>query len=169
MTVLVFSDSHGRVGNIDEMMSRVLSCGERPTQILFLGDGLSDISRAEGLEEQSVVAVRGNCDVYGVNETEVKVVGLGNYRALMMHGHTHGVKLGLTQAVGLAVRSEVDLLLFGHTHGPLAITIAEGQVFEGVRAKKPLCIFNPGALKDGSFGSISLTDKGILMSHGRLF
>lgn len=169
MNVLVFSDSHGRVAYLEQMMSRVLSCGETPTQILFLGDGLSDLSRAEGLDGQSVVAVRGNCDLYGVNETELKTVGLGPYRALMMHGHTQGVKLGLTQAVGLAVRLEVDLLLFGHTHEPLALTLDEGQPFEGVRTKKPLCIFNPGALKDGSFGSISLTDKGILMSHGNLF
>ena len=127
MNALVFSDSHGRVGHIDEMMARVLACGEKPTHVLFLGDGLADLSRAGSLDGQSVVAVRGNCDAFSVSgETEIKTVGLGQYRALMMHGHTHGVKLGLSRAISLAVQAEVDLLLFGHTHQPFEMVLAEG-------------------------------------------
>lgn len=171
MNVLVFSDSHGRVSRIDEMMECALACGgEKPSQILFLGDGLSDLARAHSLDGMSAVAVRGNCDMlFGGDEPETRIIGLGSYRALMMHGHTQGVKYGLTQAMAFAVRSDVDLLLFGHTHRPLALTFSEGSEYMGVQMKKPLYVFNPGSLAEGYFGRISLTDKGVLMSHGELF
>ncbi len=170
MNVLVFSDSHGRVSYIDEMMKRVMACGgERSAHVLFLGDGLLDLARAKELDGQSVVAVRGNCDMLGADEPEARIIGLGKYRVLMMHGHTQGVKYGLTQALAFAVRSEVDLLLFGHTHQPFAKELPKGETYEGVHMPKRLCVFCPGALKDGCFGSIALTDGGILMSHGSLF
>ena len=169
MNALVFSDSHGRSSHIDEMMARVLSCGEPPRQVLFLGDGLADLSRASSLEGQSLIAVRGNCDMFAVDEPETRIVGLGQYRALMMHGHTLGVKLGLAAAVALAVREGVDLLLYGHTHQPFEKYLEAGERFEGIAVEKPLCIFCPGALKDGSFGRISTGAQGILVSHGNLF
>ena len=169
MTAVVFSDSHGREAYVEEMMARVLACGEKPTHILFLGDGLADLSRVSSLEGQSVIAVRGNCDRFAVDEPDTRIVGLGQYRALMMHGHTAGVKYGLAQAVVSAVREEVDLLLYGHTHIPFVKHLAAGEHFEGIQVKKPLCVFCPGALKDGSFGSISATAQGLLVSHGNLF
>ncbi len=169
MTAVVFSDSHGRDAYIEEMMARVMACGEKPSHILFLGDGLVDLSRASLLDGQSVLAVRGNCDLFGTDEPETRIVGLGYARALMMHGHTAGVKHGLAQAIALAVREEVDLLLYGHTHMPFVRNFAAEESFEGIRVKKPLCVFCPGALKNGSFGSISVTAQGILVSHGDLF
>ena len=169
MTAVVFSDSHGRDAYIEQMMARVRACGERPGQLLFLGDGLSDLAHAPSLAGESVIAVRGNCDLFAADEPETRIVGPGSYRALMMHGHTLGVKCGLVQAVALAVREGADLLLYGHTHVPLVRELAAGECFEGVRTEKPLCVFCPGALKDGSFGSISATVQGILTSHGSLF
>ena len=169
MTVVVFSDSHGRVTYIEEMMTRVAACGEKPSHVLFLGDGLADLSRASALDGQSVIAVRGNCDLLASDELETRVVGLGGYRALMMHGHTAGVKYGLAAAVALAVREDVDLLLYGHTHIPFVKNLAADECFEGIWVKKPLCVFCPGALKDGVFGSISATAQGVLFSHGHLF
>ena len=169
MTAVVFSDSHGRDAYIDEMMARATAVGERPLHILFLGDGLTDLLRAPSLEGQSVLAVRGNCDMFASDEPDIRTMGLGQFRALMMHGHTVGVKHGLMQAVALAVREDVDLLLYGHTHVPFVKYLAEGECFEGIRVKKPLCVFCPGALKDGSFGNISATAQGIFVSHGNLF
>lgn len=169
MNVVVFSDSHGREAYIREMMQRVLACGDRPTHVLFLGDGLTDLGRTKELDAESVLAVRGNCDLLAGEEPETRIVGLGPYRALMMHGHTLGVKHGLAGAVALAVREDVDLLLYGHTHEPFEKVLAVGESFEGIRPDKPLVIFCPGALKDGSFGRISVTAQGILASHGNVF
>ena len=169
MNALIFSDSHGRVGYIDEMMARVLALGEAPRQILFLGDGVVDLSRASSLDGQSVLAVRGNCDLFVGDEPETRVVGLGHARALMMHGHTMGVKYGLSQAVALAVREGVDLLLYGHTHQPFEKYLEAGERFEGIAVEKPLCIFCPGALKDGCFGNVSVTAGSIFASPGNLF
>ena len=171
MNVVVFSDSHGRASYIDEMMARVTACGgEKPAHILFLGDGMGDLKHAHGLDGHSVLSVCGNGDIlFSGIEPDMRILGLGQYRALMIHGHLQGVKYGLTQAVALAVRNEVDLLLHGHTHTPFAKTLAAGERFEGVLIQKPLCIFCPGALMEGSFGRVSATEQGILMSHGSLF
>ena len=168
-SVVVFSDSHGREAHIRTMMQKVLACGDRPTHVLFLGDGLVDLAHVTEFEGQSVLAVRGNCDLFAGDEPEIRTVGLGPYRLLMMHGHTAGVKYSLTNAVALAVRENVDALLYGHTHEPLERALAAEESFEGIRVNKPLLIFCPGALKDGSFGRVFVTEQGLLASHGNLF
>lgn len=169
MNVVVFSDSHGREEYIGQMMARVSACGDRPTHVLFLGDGLADLGRAPALDGESVLAVRGNCDFLAGDEPETRIVGLGAYRALMMHGHTLGVKHSLANAVALAVRENVDALLYGHTHEPFERMLDAGESLEGIRVSKPLVVFCPGALKDGSFGRLSVTAQGLAVSHGNLF
>ena len=94
---------------------------------------------------------------------------LGGYRILMLHGHTVGVKHGMVQALAAAVRENADILLFGHTHEPYAETFSAGRVYMGVTFSKTLHVMNPGSLAKGYFGSLSLGNKGVLMSHGELF
>ena len=171
MNVVVFSDSHGRVRYIEQMMARVSAGGgEPPSYVLFLGDGLADLGRTNALLDECVVEVRGNCDVLNSADVpDVRVMGLGGYSALLLHGHTQGVKLGLANAIACAVRSEADLLLFGHTHEPYAEVLTAGTTYMGIRIPKTLYVMNPGSLSLGSFGRIVLNNKGILMSFGNLF
>ena len=44
MNILVISDSHGRRERIEEAVERQI---KKPDAIIFLGDGLRDITRAE--------------------------------------------------------------------------------------------------------------------------
>ncbi len=166
MNITVFSDSHGRVAQIKDMMSRTAACVQKPDAILFLGDGLSDL----GAVDYPVVAVRGNCDMFfAADVPEERVLTLGGYRILMLHGHTVGVKHGMVQALAAAVRAGADILLFGHTHEKCAETFGAGTVYMGVRFEKTLYVMNPGSLADGYFGTLTLKENGLLMSHGDLY
>ena len=170
MTVTVFSDSHGRRSHIEEIMARVTACAQKPSEVLFLGDGLSDLEDTDSICGCSLTAVRGNCDMfYAMDIPEERLVMLGGYRILMLHGHTVGVKHGLVQALAKAVSVGADILLFGHTHEAYAETFAEGSAYMGVKFPKPLHVFNPGSVAEGSFGSLSLEKNGVLMSHGNLY
>ena len=84
----------------------------------------------------------------------------------MTHGHTLGVKGGRDELCREAARNGADIVLFGHTHVPSLEYIEKGSI-RGV--DKPLVLFNPGSLGDfeGSFGNLSLSDDGFLLSHGK--
>ena len=172
MTLLVLSDSHGRVDRI----SRACELNKGAGAILFLGDGLSDLGRAE-LFGIPVVAVRGNCDVSpfvltkdAPNEHMERV---GEYNILLTHGHLLGVKEGRSRAVLRAARLGADILLYGHTHEPEESYIAAGTDVGGIVLDKPLRVFNPGSIgrprgRGASFGVITIRGRDILLSHGEL-
>lgn len=167
MRLLVVSDSHGSVRNLREVLWRqeALPVSQRAEVLLHLGDGACDPERAELPDGMTVLAVRGNCDGALAAELPVeRTFSFAGFRILMAHGHTLGVKSGLVSAVAYAREEEADLLLFGHTHEPVARTVEAGALF----GDKRLHVFNPGALAEGSFGLIELSEKGILMSHGSL-
>ena len=168
MKLLVFSDSHGR----DSGMRRALSMHPDAEGVLYLGDGAREaLALAETERERFFVGVRGNCDglLFGLfggsdlrEEEEITLLG---HRLLLLHGHTVGVKGGLGGLIAHARRREADLALFGHTHEKLEQYLSDGE--------KPLYLFNPGSISrpnDGipSYGIVTLTERGILLSHGEL-
>ncbi len=171
MKFLVVSDSHGRYERIAEL----IDMHKNIDALIFLGDGLADLERADAYSKGfAVFAVKGNCDVFsffGRGESdEETVLNFEGYRFFMLHGHTRGVKHGLTNAVYAAREREADILLFGHTHEPMEKYIPDGGEYS---LGKPLRIFNPGSLGAsgdgwGHFGIIEIRGKDILMSHGRV-
>lgn len=172
MTLLVLSDSHGRVERIREAIS-----GHRGVDtVLFLGDGLRDLDALSLEERASVCAVRGNCDGFSFLGDDVPVERLlrfGDYTVLMMHGHTHGVKASLEHAAAYAASRGADLLLYGHTHMREERYLPAGTAVGEQVLEKPLYLLNPGSLgapREGkpSYGLVDLTAKGIVLSHGCL-
>ncbi len=171
MILAVVSDSHGYVRRLSELFGRqsALPHSERPEMLLHLGDGLCDLDRAELPEGLPMLSVRGNCDVFGSDGTLFeRMPCLGGYKILMTHGHDLSVKSGLSRAIAYAAEKGADILLFGHTHKPLAMTVNVGETVCGVTLEKPLYVFNPGSLMERSFGILTLTPKGVLMSHGEI-
>ena len=169
MTLLVISDTHGRVDRIEGALELNRNC----EAVIFLGDCLRDIERAE-LSGKPVIAVRGNCDALGscLGEEE-HIVSFGEYNIMLTHGHTLGVKHSMVNAISYAVRKDVDILLYGHTHLRHDEYIPEGTDIYGLTLKKPLRLFNPGSLgnpREGrpSFGLIGIRGKDVLSSHGEL-
>ena len=171
MRFLVISDSHGRYERISELLSMHRSIDA----LIFLGDGLSDLERAGAYESGATVfAVKGNCDwssFLGTSRAEDEMLlNFEGCRFLLMHGHTRGVKHGLTNAIYAAQERGADILLFGHTHEPLEKYIPDGNEYS---LEKPMRIFNPGSLGAsgdgwGYFGLIEIRGNDILMSHGKI-
>lgn len=114
MKILVLSDSHGNIGNMERAVALV-----RPRSIIHLGDcwrdaeELHDLYPAIPLEQ-----VPGNCD-YARFEAAERLLLLEDKRVLIAHGHTMHVKYGLLPAQYRAQEMNADILLFGHTHVPL--------------------------------------------------
>ncbi len=137
MKVLVFSDSHGRKELVDRMLSKEPDCKE----VIFLGDGMSDVEWVrEFYPEKRFTCVRGNNDWSYTVSTEA-------------YKHFDGVTLFATHGDKLEVRTTIfylckqaaavkaKLALYGHTH--VAKTVTESS--SGVTA------VNPGALCDGKY------------------
>ena len=175
MKLLVVSDIHGR----DDLLSRVISLHRSADGILFLGDGIRDVSYAECCEGGRFFAgVRGNCDAFFAHGAEYDysdelLLRFGEYTVIMMHGHTHSVKSGIESAAVYASRKGADVLLFGHTHVPMEKYYPEGTDIGGYILPRALWVMNPGSLgmsRDGqhSYALMQIKNGQLLLSHGEI-
>lgn len=168
MELLIFSDSHGSAEGMRRALARQI---RRPNAVCFLGDGIRD---AECLETQSGLiwyCVRGNCDwgFIGDGYPTDRVLDLEGHRLLLTHGHRHYVKDTYAQLLSKAVTIGADIVLLGHTHAPLNATVPEGESFAGVEVPRTTYLFNPGSIRDGSFGTLLLRGEQVLFSHGSIY
>ena len=144
MKILVMSDSHGRADRVERLISEV-----KPELALHLGDCVADTAGIrERFPELDFYSVRGNCDPRSAGEV-MRIVEAAGLKIFMTHGHEYGVKFCHDKAVNAACVTGSDVLLFGHTHAPY------------YREDYGLHIMNPGALCDGRYGIIEITDGGI--------
>lgn len=127
MKILVFSDSHGRLGLMLDAIER-----ERPRRVFFLGDNYRDgQALADAYPDIPMDMVQGNCDFcVGPDELLVEVEGV---RFLLVHGHRHSAKSGTDRLVDAGKRKGAAVVCFGHTHDALNMPI------RGVH------LFNPGS------------------------
>ena len=174
LTLLVVSDIHGNSLNLARVLARQI---KTPDALLFLGDGCSDINRAEPFD-MPLFAVRGNCDMWsliGMQElTRDLTVTLGGYKIFLTHGHAYINSGGVDAIAARGAREGADVVLYGHTHVRYEAHYAAGDTVGGVRLEKALHVFNPGSLgspRDGkapAFGVIEIRENGILFSHGEV-
>ena len=167
MEFLIFSDSHGRVENIQAAIERQI---KNPDAILFLGDGARDLDRLF-LIDTPLWAVRGNCDWASsdyVDKNE-RLLFFEGHTILLCHGHEWGVKGGMGALIAHAAEVGADIVLFGHTHVPTITTIAAGETIGKTVLSRPMYLFNPGSIGyEGSFGVLILKGESVLLSHGSL-
>lgn len=167
MEFLIFSDSHGRVENIQAAIERQI---KNPDAILFLGDGARDLDRLF-LIDTPLWAVRGNCDWASsdyADKTE-RLLFFEGHTILLCHGHEWGVKGGLSALIAHAAEVGADIVLFGHTHVPTITTIAAGETIGKTVLSRPMYLFNPGSIGyEGNFGVLILKGESVLLSHGSL-
>ena len=111
MKLLIISDSHR---NIDNMRYAVGQTS--PDAILHLGDHISDAQNLSKQLPQAVIyMVRGNCDFQDFGKNELFLT-LGGVKILMTHGHTYGVKSGLSALIDRSWQLGANLTVYGHTH-----------------------------------------------------
>ena len=154
MKILVLSDSHGRIGNLFE----IIALFPEASVIIFLGDGLNDFEELKEsgiLKGKQVFSVSGNCDFLNYGHDE-KLFELEGKRFYILHGHTKGVKSGKDELIKAAKQRNADICLFGHTHVPYK------------DYKDGIYLFNGGAVKDGYYGIINISKAGIVLSIGKL-
>ncbi len=166
MEILIFSDSHGRAHLMKNALSRQIT---PPDAVCFLGDGLGDLE-ALSLERALLWTVRGNCDfgTHFADEPLVRTVDVHGHRILMTHGHSFFVKSGYGALLSHAAKTGADVVLFGHTHTPVSLTVEKGERIGDVVLERTVSLFNPGSIGEGSFGTLHLTENAVLLSHGTL-
>ena len=174
MKLIVVSDTHGRY----ERLSRLMQMHRDADALIFLGDGIADLERADAYSYPfSTFAVRGNCDFWNFNTGRdiplEMTLGFEKYKFLIFHGHSRSAKSGDAAIVAAATSQGADVVLFGHTHEARESYYPEGEKLFGTTLEKPLYLFNPGSLGasyDGQahFGLIEIKNGGILTSLGTL-
>ena len=146
MRILVVSDSH----NDSFTLGRIIRSQPSAEVVIFLGDGESDIHRCGiHLIDKHVIKVKGNCDFYSELEANVTQVIEGK-KFFITHGYLENVKFGIDNLIYKGQESGADIILYGHTHIPVS------KYIDGVY------VFNPGSVRNGEYGYIDITDKGVM-------
>ncbi len=129
MKILIVSDTHGRHGNLDEVLERE----GKIDMLLHLGDVEDDEHYIEAIAEYPVHMLSGNNDFFSYlpGEKEIKI---GKYRVFMTHGHGHYVSMNTKRLREAARARGVDIVMFGHTHKPY------------IDVEGALKVINPGSL-----------------------
>jgi putative phosphoesterase len=160
MKACVFSDSHGVAKNMIAAIEL-----EKPDFCFFLGDGERDIDKIRGkYPDLPIYAVRGNCD-FRSDLNRLIICNVEGVIIFATHGHLSNVKYEdeLNTLTYQAKEAGADIALFGHTHEPFFTEIPADEKHE-----KPLLIFNPGSLRAGSFGLLTIVGGKPLLSHGEI-
>ena len=127
MKILVFSDSHGRLGPMMDAVER-----ERPARVFFLGDCYRDgQALADAYPDVPMELVRGNCD--WDKAPDELLMDVGGVRFLLTHGHRYYVKSGTDHLARAAKEKGADVACFGHTHEGLNMP------------SRGVWLFNPGS------------------------
>lgn len=138
MKLLVLSDSHGRVGLIQDIIDK-----EKFDKLIFLGDGLRDF---DYIEDERILKIAGNCDFFANNEAKEMRLEICGVKILATHGHIYNVKRGLGGIVNEAKKKGINLVLFGHTHTSFCETVDETM------------FLNPGSVANGKYTLIELAN-----------
>lgn len=149
MRILVISDSHGSLRNIE----KVIDAQPEAENIIFLGDGAREIEEASYIySDRTFHVVSGNCD-FASAEPSRRVVTLNGTKIFFTHGHY----MHDTESLVKTARLEgAKIALYGHTH------IAYTGYFDGVYVMNPGSLTRPRDFSSGSYGVIDITEGGIM-------
>ena len=139
--IIIISDSHDSKNKIEEIIAT-----EKYDYLFFLGDGIKDI---EEKDQENILKVSGNCDIFST-EAKERVVVIENLRFLLTHGHIYKVKWGLGAIINEATKRKMDVVCYGHTH------TKDVQTIDGIT------YINPGSLFAGRYMIIEVHDGKIL-------
>ncbi len=115
---LVISDTHGDLFAV----KRVISQYPNIDGLIHLGDYYKDANIIKTqCTDLNVMMIPGNCDMVYDIPTEL-VLEIEGKRILLTHGHLYSVKSGIERLERKAIKDNIDLVLFGHTHCPLQDT-----------------------------------------------
>lgn len=141
MRILVISDSHGN----NAFLEMILKREKRSDMIIHLGDGADDLMMfLEHTANKAIYLTKGNCDPAAYGYAEKHIISAEGKKLLACHGHRFNVKMGLDALYFEGLKENADVCLYGHTH------VANIEYSNGI------LLFNPGAVKNGSYGILTL-------------
>lgn len=153
MRILVLSDSHRHIANLVEAISN------EPTAelVYFLGDGTYEMDEMKEIfKDKMFIVVRGNCDfIDTVPLCDIRSVDTCKIYA--SHGAVEKVKYSFIGIKNEAIKNGCNIALFGHTH----------QKYYSY--EDSVHLFNPGSIKEGSYGVIDIMENGVMCFHKSLF
>lgn len=126
---LVVSDTHGR----DQNFYDVLDMEGKVDGIIHCGDFEGSEGRFALAAECPVYFVAGNNDFFSDLNRELEFELCG-HNFFVTHGHNYFVSMDLESIKDEAIARGADVVVFGHTHRPVAKLV--GGVY----------LFNPGSL-----------------------
>lgn len=127
--LLVISDTHNDKYNLN----KVIKTEPNIDNVVFLGDGISEIDETFINSRTPLYSVAGNCDTDYFIPSQ-KIINIENTKIFITHGHFYDVKVTLKNVAKEAKANGCNYALIGHTHEQTDETI------DGVR------IVNPGAV-----------------------
>lgn len=157
MRILVLSDSHGDVNNMQYVIDR----HKDAKYIIHAGDGIEQFEDLSYLyPNKKFIMVSGNND-WGSNYPYELLTQIDKTRIFIAHGHTMGVYFSTEPLYKAAVKYNAKIAIYGHTH------IANVEYRDGIY------IMNPGSIKrprDGqkSYGFIDITPNGVVCAINRI-
>lgn len=128
MKILIMSDSHGLMDEIQRVINRHK---DEVDYLIHCGD--SELSHQDSLLK-GVTVVRGNCDLDDRFPEDV-MIEVANKRIFVTHGHRYGVKNNLQRLQYRAMEEAANIVCFGHSH-ILYIELVNGILF-----------INPGSMR----------------------
>ena len=149
MKLIVASDSHYDKVMLVNLAQEIKRRGDIDA-VIHLGDMQGDADWLRKNLSQPVYSVPGNCDMNFTDPAE-RVLSLGGAAVFLCHGHTLRVKTTLEPLSYRAEERGARLALFGHTHARC------------VRNLGGVLLVNPGALKDGRYALIEISQGDVSM------
>ena len=129
MKIIVLSDTHGDIYNMLDVLEK-----EAPyDMVIHCGDICGAYERLRAKVDCTLHVVAGNMDYDPFMERE-KLIDIGNYKAILTHGHRYNLHGDLDSLFYLAAENNADFVFFGHTHVPM------------IREEGPVTLINPGSL-----------------------
>lgn len=153
MRLVVVSDSHGDRWKLFDAIEKEPSADV----VYFLGDGYREYDELYNTysDKKCFIGVQGNCD-FGCSLPTNDIRTIENAKIYATHGFAERVKYGPYDLEIAARDNGCNLVLFGHTHQPTNYY------------KDGIYYFNPGSLRDGFYGVVDITDKGIMCINKNL-
>lgn len=151
MKIGVVSDTHKAISNIDKATPYLKQCD----LILHAGDNIDDSYYLEAVTDVKVIAVKGNCDSFQEIGKDEDIITVDNRKILLCHGHHYGIEYGIYKLLDTALKSDIDIVVFGHTHRAY------------YKKEMGVTLINPGSLsypRDNfgkGFGIINIKDEKI--------
>ncbi len=158
MRIIVFSDTHGRTGNLFDVAEMHLKSTD---MFIHLGDGEPEADMLKSAyPEIDLRYVRGNCDINSAAPMSLLIEADFGRKIYATHGHMMSVKYGIGTILKEAKSQGADIVLFGHTHERFSYYDSENEIY----------VLNPGSLsqprdeKLPSYAVIDIVKSGVVMN-----